>query len=138
MQKKIQTALKNNLIPILCVGESLENRENGKYFDFVKEQIAKSIPQNIAIKDLIIAYEPIWSIGSGKVPSKEEISQMSGFIKNEVGENKQFLIENLRVIYGGSTNSKNTAEILLIDNVSGLLVGGSSLDEQEFFQIIKG
>ncbi len=132
VNKKVQVALKNKLIPILCIGESLDLREGDKYLDFIKEQIANSIPQNIDIENLIIAYEPIWSIGTGKIPSKDQINEMADFIKNEVEKNKKFKINNLRILYGGSTNKDNTKEIMSVKNISGMLVGGASLKAQEF------
>jgi triosephosphate isomerase len=135
VQKKIVTALKNKLVPILCIGESLELREENKYLDFIKSQILSSIPKNIEIEQLIIAYEPIWSIGTGKIPSKDQISEMADFIVGEIKNNKDLKINGLRILYGGSTNSQNTAEIMSVNNVSGMLVGGASLKAKEFAQM---
>lgn len=132
VNKKITAALKNKLIPILCVGESLEIREEKKYLDFVKKQINNSIPKNIEIENLIIAYEPIWSIGTGKVPTTAEIGEMADFIKSEIENNSEFKINNFQIIYGGSTNAENTKEIMSVKNISGMLVGGSSLKAAEF------
>ena len=133
IKKKILIALKNGLVPILCVGEVLADRQNGQYLNFIKKQISNCVPQNITIDKFIIAYEPIWAIGSGKIPEINEIREVTDFIKNEVKNNYRVL--NLKVIYGGSTSSKNTKEIMSIDTVSGLLVGGASLNEEEFFQM---
>lgn len=135
VNKKCQTALKNGLIPVVCLGEDLKIREEKKHLNFVKEQILNSIPKNLKIENLIIAYEPIWSIGTGKIPLKEEITEMADFIKDEIQKNQEFLIENLKIIYGGSANKENTKEIMKIKNISGLLVGGASLKAEEFAEM---
>jgi len=134
---KVKTALENNLMPILCIGESLEIREENKYLDFIKKQIDGSIPQNIEIENLIIAYEPIWSIGTGKIPSIAQIDEMANFIKDEVEKNKNIKVKNSKILYGGSTNSKNAKEIMAVKNISGMLVGGASLKADEFSQMAK-
>lgn len=135
VSKKVTTALNNKLIPILCVGESLEARENNQYFDIIKEQIQNSLPKNTEIDHLIIAYEPVWSIGTGKIPTIEEIAQMAQFIKDTITQNQDCTIKNIQIIYGGSTNSKNTVQIMSAQNINGLLVGGASLKSEEFYQM---
>lgn len=135
VNKKCQTALKNGLIPVVCIGETLEIREKKQHLEFVRNQILHSIPKSLEIKDLIIAYEPVWSIGTGVVPTIDEIAEMVNFIKGEITKNTEFKISNLKILYGGSTNQNNTAKIMKIDNVSGLLVGGSSLKAEEFAQM---
>jgi len=135
VQKKILVALKNKLMPILCIGESLDIRKKDDHLNFIEQQILASVPKNIQIENLIIAYEPIWAIGSGQTPSKEQIAQMADFIKDKIEQNKDFSVKNLRILYGGSTNKANTEEIMSVDNVSGMLVGGSSLKADEFAQM---
>ncbi len=136
VKNKALTALHSNLTPILCIGESLELRQERKYLDFIKEQINGSIPKNIEIDDLIVAYEPIWSIGTGKIPSVSDISEVADFIYNEISQNKEFSkVKNIRVLYGGSVNLENSAEILAINNISGLLIGGASLKGDIFAKI---
>jgi triosephosphate isomerase len=132
--EKIIQATKQNLVPILCVGESKEKRQNNNYQDFINNQLKNSLPKNTKIDDLIIAYEPIWSIGSGKTPTTNQIAEIAELITKNISHNKN--IKNFRVIYGGSVNSKNAQEILQTQSIKGLLVGGASLEEDEFFNIL--
>jgi triosephosphate isomerase len=133
--KKALIASKNNITPIICVGESKEIRDQNKHFEFVKEQLLNSIPL-INSNKIIVAYEPIWAIGTGETAQASQIEEMVKFIyevyKNEVA---QFVGEFL-VIYGGSVNSENSSQILNIKGVEGLLVGKASLNVEEFTKIL--
>jgi len=133
--KKVLLASKNELIPIICVGESKEVREQNQHFDFVKEQLIKSIPL-IKAKKIIIAYEPIWAIGTGENAQIGQIAEMVNFIYQVFENNVAEFVEEFSVIYGGSVNSKNSAEILNIPRIEGLLVGKASLDIEEFTKIL--
>ena len=118
--------LKESLItPIICIGEPLDIRKNGKHTDFIANQIEKYKHLSDSI---IFAYEPIWAIGSGMVPDKKDIFDMVSFIK----ESFSF---SIKVLYGGSISSKNSSEILSIENLDGVLVGGASLNPKEFANI---
>jgi triosephosphate isomerase len=134
ISKKIITALNHKLIPILCVGEDHQVRIDNDQENFVAKQILGAIDKSMVIKKLIIAYEPIWSIGTGKIATAQEISQMANFIKEFVSKNFSNIAE-FYLLYGGSVSSKNSAEILQIVNIDGLLVGGASLDANEFIAI---
>jgi triosephosphate isomerase (TIM) len=137
VRKKALAALDQDLLPILCVGESLELRQNGNYLNFIKEQIENSIPKDTDVNDLVIAYEPVWSIGTGKVPSISDISEVADFIWQEISSNKDFAkIKNFRIAYGGSVNLDNSKEILEINNIAGLLIGGASLKADIFANIV--
>ena len=137
--QKGQAALDAGLRLILCCGESMDKREAGKAVEHVLRQIKASLPD--AIEDptekLTIAYEPIWAIGSGKAAGPEEITQMHAAIRS-------FLVEtfgeedgaNVRIIYGGSVNADNAAEIMACDEVDGALVGGASLSAESFMNIV--
>ena len=102
--KKVKLVVENDMIPILCIGESKNLRDNSKYLAFLKEQIMNSTPNNLEIKELIIAYEPIWSIGTGTIPNNNQIKEVVKFAKEVISENKN--IKNLGVLYGGSVNQK--------------------------------
>ncbi len=124
VQKKALSALKHGLTPVICIGESLREREAGRTINIIKEQLGY-IPKD---KKVIIAYEPLWAIGTGRSASSEEIEEVHRFIKG---------IIDAPVLYGGSVNSRNSGEILGIEGVDGALIGGASLDADEFFSIIK-
>lgn len=134
ISKKITTALNHKIFPILCVGENEQVRANNDQENFVAKQILGAIDKSIEIKKLIIAYEPIWAIGTGKIATAQEISQMANFIKEFVSKNFSNIAE-FYLLYGGSVSSSNSAEILQIANIDGLLVGGASLDANEFIAI---
>ena len=112
------------------MGESLTNREEGKALEHIEKQINDCLPNNF--KNSLIAYEPVWSIGTGKIPSAIEIQEMHSHIKNIVFRISN---KNIKVLYGGSVNTENIKEILKITNVNGVLVGGASLKAKDFLAI---
>ena len=130
IKKCAQFAIKSNLTPIICVGENLDQREKGKAIDFIEKQIADCLPEDF--NDLTIAYEPIWSIGTGKIPLQSEIREMHKNIKEIVFLKSK---KNVKVLYGGSVNEQNITEILSVNNVDGVLVGGASLKVKDFLAI---
>lgn len=132
--KKIAAAVKQNLTPILCVGESKEIRDLGKHLHFVYQQIMQSLA-DIKTEKLVIAYEPIWSIGTGLTPTSEQIAEMSKLIKKIFAEKFSDKITQPFILYGGSVTSQNSGEILKIAGIDGLLVGKASLDANEFLKI---
>lgn len=129
--KKILALLKNNMVPVYCCGESLETYEEGKTKEFVKEQIIKGfkdVSKEDAIK-VVIAYEPIWSIGTGKNASKEIAEDVCKFIRKIIKDLYDTKTSNkVRILYGGSVKPNNIKEYLYCDNIDGALVGGASLD----------
>ena len=129
IKKCSEAAINAKLTPIICVGENLDDRNNKKALDFVKEQILNSTP--VTKKEIIIAYEPIWSIGTGIIPSKEEIFEMHDHIKKIAHS----LNAKVKVLYGGSVNLNNIEEVLSVNNVDGVLVGGASLKVKDFLAI---
>lgn len=138
VNKKILKALEHNLIPIVCVGETLEQRELGINIEFVRMQVKgalKNVSKSDAVK-IIIAYEPIWAIGTGKTATKEQAEEVCKAIRNVICEIYDTNVANeVRIQYGGSVNGKNAAELFAMDNIDGGLVGGASLKE-EFSEIV--
>ncbi len=134
VNKKAINALASDLIPIVCVGESLEIRENNTYLDFIRNQVLASL-KDVDLTKAIIAYEPVWAIGTGKVPTTKEIEQINKFIKDLTY--KEFKTKDVKVLYGGSVKSSNISDISKLKSVDGVLVGGASLKGTEFFNIFK-
>ncbi|MCB8878708.1 triose-phosphate isomerase [Acidisoma cellulosilytica] len=130
---KVRAAVKAGLIPIVCVGETESERASGAQEAIVGQQIAASLPEDF---DGVVAYEPIWAIGTGKVPTSADITRMHDFIRKELIRD---LPEgaNLRILYGGSVKPSNAAEILSLPEVGGALVGGASLIAEDFLAIIR-
>jgi len=135
VNKKVALAVKNEITPILCIGEPSEVRSNGQHFEFIKNQIKNSLPF-IGYKKLLIAYEPIWAIGTGVTATPKEIAEMADFIHNFLKIETSIFIENFALLYGGSVNSSNSDEILNIKGIDGLLVGKASLNFAEFGKIL--
>ncbi|MGQ9818431.1 MAG: triose-phosphate isomerase [Candidatus Kapaibacteriales bacterium] len=139
INKKIQAVLKFDMIPIFCIGETLEERHDGLTFNTIEQQIRIGLKglQKPDIEKIVIAYEPVWAIGTGVRATIEQISEVHSFIrvflqKTYVGNSEKPLI-----LYGGSVNGANCAEIFSLPNVDGALVGGASLSSDEFVSIIK-
>ena len=112
------------------MGETLKDRETGVALDFIEKQLNESIPPSF--KNIFVAYEPIWSIGTGKMPSKSEIKEMHKYIKQVISSKFNMKI---KVIYGGTVNPSNVCDILCIDEVDGVLIGGASLNPKDFLAI---
>jgi triosephosphate isomerase len=132
--KKLQAAFDNNLIPILCIGETLEERQNNKTFEVLYNQI--TIIHNFSreqLTKLVIAYEPVWAIGTGLTASTEQIKEVHQWIADHIYAH--FALQ-IPILYGGSMNDKNAKEILSTENVNGGLIGGASLKSEQFLKII--
>jgi len=125
------------LIAIVCIGESLTHREAKKTLDIVGGQLNASVPNAASAENLVVAYEPIWAIGTGLTPTLNEISEVHDFIRAQLVERFGETIGNsVRVLYGGSMKPSNAAEIAALPNVDGGLVGGASLKAADFSQIV--
>jgi triosephosphate isomerase len=130
---KANSALDSNLIPIICVGEDSKSRDNGTALEVIKKQLDESVPKNIHKNNCVLAYEPIWAIGSGKIPDNSSINEMLNMIKEWLSNNK--MDNSIKVLYGGSVNKANAEEIFSCSNLGGLLIGGVSLKAEEFSEI---
>ena len=137
VRAKAEAALKCGLAVILCVGESIEVRVAGAAVATVLAQIDGSVPPAIGGNaELAIAYEPIWAIGTGKVPTTAEIAEMHGAIRQRLIERFGPIGAQVRILYGGSVKPSNAEEIFAVDNVDGALVGGASLKAADFVPIV--
>jgi triosephosphate isomerase len=142
LAKKLMLAYKYNLIPIFCFGENLENREKGDYLYIIKQQLEKVIwpvfsSSDFLNQNLIIAYEPVWAIGTGKNASPEQISEVHDYVRDLLINNIENIKDSVPILYGGSCNSQNAKSILEQKNVNGLLIGGASLDVNHFTKIVQ-
>ncbi len=137
INKKVKACLKHGLKPILCVGESLEQREAGVEKETVRNQLMKDLDGITEGLNIVVAYEPIWAIGTGKTATSAQANEMSSFIRKVLGDIFNIRIaDNILIQYGGSVNASNAKEIMLQSDIDGALVGGASLKADEFFKII--
>lgn len=134
---KVKKALEYDLSVILCLGESLEIKEEGKEVEFVREELLNSLDGVEKIEKVTIAYEPIWAIGTGKTCSSEDAEKMCREIRNIIDEKYGEISQKTRILYGGSVKPSNAGEILSMENIDGVLVGGASLKANDFIEIIK-
>lgn len=136
VQQKAAAALAANLGAIICVGETLAEREAGKTLDVIGAQINGSVPQNATAGKVVIAYEPVWAIGTGKIPTLEQVEEVHAFIRAELakllGADQA---EKMQILYGGSVKPANAAQLLGLPDVDGALVGGASLKADDFWAI---
>ena len=137
--KKLEQLFAKNITPIFCIGEKLEEREADKHFDVVQSQVLNALkPQNIEnLKNIVIAYEPVWAIGTGKTASPEQAQEIHAFIRQVLNDNfGQDIADNTSILYGGSVNPANAKELFSQQDIDGGLVGGASLKVEDFTTII--
>ena len=139
VNKKIKVAFENNLKPIVCVGESLEQREKGLAFEIITDQIQKALdgltPEQV--ENTIIAYEPIWAIGTGKTATKEDANEACKKIREKIAKTYgQNVAERVIIQYGGSMKPENAKELLDMSDIDGGLIGGASLKAESFAKIV--
>lgn len=140
VNRKIKAALKYDLTPIVCVGELLEEREAGKTKDVIQKQFSGSFAgfTDIDMKKLVIAYEPVWAIGTGKTATKEQAQEVHQFIRQLLIKSfGQETAESIRIQYGGSVKPENIEELVSQADIDGALVGGASLKSDSFIQIVR-
>jgi triosephosphate isomerase len=140
INRKIKSVLANELKPILCVGEELQIRESGTHIQHILDQLRNSLKgfHKPDLKKIVVAYEPVWAIGTGKTATPEDAQEVCLAIRNElrvIGNDE--IADNCRILYGGSVKSINTLDIMKEPDIDGALVGGASLDPEEFARISK-
>ena len=137
IKDKFSKAIENNIKPILCIGETIEHRNSGQTFDYIHTQLDAIIGNNNLdnLKDLIIAYEPIWAIGTGQTATPEIAEEVHSYIRNILLNTDSNLAANTPILYGGSVNSENAEKLFRMENINGALIGGASLKGDEFSKI---
>ena len=136
INKKIKSSLANNIKVILCFGETNKEKINKQTNRILKKQINLSLLGIKSIKNIIFVYEPVWAIGTGKIPNKSELSKNILFIKSQI-LSKFKKAKNIKILYGGSVNTKNIADLNSIKHLGGYLIGGASQSSKKFIDIIK-
>lgn len=136
VRAKAEAAMGAGLKPIICVGETEAERDAGNAEAVVASQLAGSVPEAAGQHDVVVAYEPVWAIGTGRTPSNDEIAQMHGAIRRQLVDRFGERGATVQILYGGSLKPQNAREILALDNVNGGLVGGASLLAKDFATII--
>jgi triosephosphate isomerase len=139
LQRKLPSALAAGVEPILAVGELEDERENGETERRLRHQIQEAF-EEVAAEDVprvVVAYEPVWAIGTGKVATPDQAQEACGFIRALISDKYGELAEQVRIQYGGSVNDENASELLHLPDIDGALVGGASLDPEKFARIVK-
>jgi len=135
VRAKAQAAWRAKLTAIICVGEQRAEREAGKTLDVVSRQLDGSLPDGATAASLVVAYEPVWAIGTGLTPTPADVAQVHGFVRKRLTERFNTEGGRTRILYGGSVKPANAKELLTIADVNGALVGGASLNAQDFLGI---
>lgn len=141
VNQKVKSAFTGDLIPIVCVGEQLAEREQGKTMDVVRHQVTSAFQELTAeqAKKVIIAYEPVWAIGSGKAATVEDAEEVCAFIRTLLTDLYDASVaEKIRILYGGSVKPSNIASFMAKPNIDGALVGGASLHVDSYLQLLQG
>ena len=139
VNRRIKAAFDNDLIPVMCVGESEKERESKNTFSVLDKQVKKGLEDFSAdnLKRLVIAYEPVWAIGTGKTATSEQAQEVHRFLRSVLEKSfGNMLAKSIRILYGGSVKPSNIAELMAMPDVDGALVGGASLDPETFSKIV--
>jgi len=139
VNKKVHTALNHGIRPIVCVGETLEQREKGETQDRIKTQVIEALKglNALQIKDIVLAYEPIWAIGTGKTATPEQANEVIAWIRTNIQEIFGVsAAETVRIQYGGSVKPENISAIMAQKDIDGVLIGGASLKPDDFIQMV--
>lgn len=133
---KIKTAQKNGLSVIFCIGESLREREAGMTFEVLNRQLVNGLKE-VDVRKLVVAYEPVWAIGTGRTATPEQAQEAHGYIRSKLREIYRNDADSVRILYGGSVTPENTDSLMACADVDGALVGGASLKPESFERIVK-
>jgi triosephosphate isomerase len=140
LAKKTDMALKHDLKPIFCIGETLQERQANEHFDIIKSQLTEGVFHLDATQfaKLVLAYEPVWAIGTGVTATSEQAQEIHAFIRKEIAEKyDQQVADDTTILYGGSCNPKNAPELFAMADIDGGLIGGASLKSRDFVDILK-
>jgi triosephosphate isomerase (TIM) len=139
LARKVPALLAAGLVPILCVGETEEERDDGRTEEVLRRQIEADLAavERGRLDDVVIAYEPVWAIGTGRTATAEQAVEAIAFIRSLIGDRTSSAAETVRILYGGSVKAANAAELLGAEGIDGALVGGASLDPEEFLAICR-
>ncbi len=135
VRAKASAAYAADLIAIICIGETAEQRESGQTLDVLKRQLDGSLPDEATAANTVIAYEPVWAIGTGLTPTVEDVREAHAFMREELVKRFGGEGRGMRILYGGSVKPSNASELMAIENVDGALIGGASLKASDFLSI---
>jgi triosephosphate isomerase (TIM) len=137
VRKKAEAAWRAGLVAIVCVGETADERTAGRTLAVIGGQLDGSVPGGATAENLVVAYEPVWAIGTGLTPTAMDVAEVHGFIRARIAGRFPAEAEAMRILYGGSVKPSNAKELMAVANVDGALVGGASLDPKEFLAIAR-
>jgi triosephosphate isomerase len=135
VRQKAEAAWRAALIAIVCIGETQDQRDAGETLEVVGRQLAGSLPDGATAANLVVAYEPVWAIGTGRTPTSQDVQEVHGFIRDQLTQRFSGEGSKIRILYGGSVKPSNAAELLAVSNVNGALIGGASLKATDFLGI---
>jgi len=135
VRTKAEAAWRAGLVAIVCVGETQAERDAGKTLDVVGQQLAGSVPEGATAANLVVAYEPVWAIGTGRTPTTKDVEEVHKLIRDRLKDRFSDEGASIRILYGGSVKPSNAAELMAVANVDGALVGGASLKAVDFLAI---
>ncbi|WP_315775013.1 MULTISPECIES: triose-phosphate isomerase [unclassified Bradyrhizobium] len=138
VHQKTEAVWRAGLVAIVCVGETQQQRDAGQTLDILRGQLNLSLPQGSRADNLVVAYEPVWAIGTGLTPTAKDVEQIHAFIRELLIDRFKQEGARTRILYGGSVKPSNAAELMAVANVNGALVGGASLKASDFLAIAKG
>ncbi|HEX9214052.1 MAG TPA: triose-phosphate isomerase [Bradyrhizobium sp.] len=138
VKQKAEAAWRAGVIAIVCIGETQSQRDAGQTLDILRGQLNGSLPDGSTAANLVVAYEPVWAIGTGLTPTAKDVEQIHSFIRELLTSRFKADGGRMRILYGGSVKPSNAAELMAVENVNGALVGGASLKAADFLAIAKG